>query len=268
MRLLAFTLILAAFLADAAPAAWRPPVPGAVTRPFDLGSDPFEAGRHRGVDLAAAPGTTVRAACGGPVAFAGTAGSNGRVVTLLCGRRRVTHMPLASIAVRSGAMVRAGAPLGTLAASSEHRGLHLGVRRDGTRFGYEDPLRFLAPGRPATAPPLGPAPRPGRTPRSTPPPPAPRPDPVAAPRPDRVAAPRSDTVAAPRPHTIAAPTGQVGVAAPTGSNPGLRPPLAPWPAWLGLALVLAGAGFRLRVRSARAPLAAAGRRVGPRPVRG
>ena len=220
MRLPVATLIFAAFLADAAPGAWRPPVAGAVTRPFDLGSNPFEAGRHRGVDLAAVPGTTVRAPCGGPVAFAGTAGSNGRVVTLLCGRRRVTHMPLASIAVRSGALVREGTALGTVTASSEHRGLHLGVRRDGTRFGYEDPLPFLVPGRPNNAPPLGPAPRPGRRPHSTPPrPPTPLPHPAAA----------------PRPHP-----------APAGSNPQLRSPLAPWPAWLGLALVLAGAGFHVR----------------------
>src|ERR671911_457384 len=89
---------------------------------------------------------------------------HGRVVTVLCGPWRVTHMPLASIAVRRGATVREGAPLGTVARSHEHGGLHLGVRRDGTRFGYADPLRFLAPGRP-TAPPLGPAPRPSRPPR-------------------------------------------------------------------------------------------------------
>ena len=160
MRLTAATVVLALMLSDLAEAAWHPPVPGTVTRPFDLGSDPFEAGRHRGIDLSASPGTTVRAACAGPVAFAGTAGSSGRVVTVLCGPWRVTHMPLASIAVRSGAAVREGAPLGTLAASREHGGLHLGVRRDGTRFEYTDPLRFLAPGRPSTAPPLGPAPRP------------------------------------------------------------------------------------------------------------
>src|SRR5687768_6000273 len=115
MRILGATLALAVTLTAPAAASWRPPVPGTVTRTFDLGSDPFEAGRHRGVDFSASPGTTVRAACAGPVAFAGTAGSSGRVVTVLCGPWRVTHMPLASIAVRQQATVLEGTPLGTLA---------------------------------------------------------------------------------------------------------------------------------------------------------
>jgi Peptidase family M23 len=258
MRLFAATVLVALMLSDVAGAAWHSPVPGSVTRPFDLGSDPFQAGRHRGVDLGASPGTTVGAACAGPVAFAGTAGSSGRVVTVLCGPWRVTHMPLASIAIRRGATVREGAPLGTVAGSHEHAGLHLGVRRDGTRFGYADPLRFLAPGRP-TAPPLGPAPRPTRPPRPTPPrPPAPRPPaPRPAPAPRPVAAPPG-TVVPPRP--VAAPHSTLGpprpVAAPpaaAGSNRGHGPPFAPWPAWLGLAFVLAGAGIRVRARSRRAP---------------
>ena len=226
MRLFAATVLVALMLSDLAGAAWHSPVPGSVTRPFDLGSDPFEAGRHRGVDFSASPGTTVRAACAGPVAFAGTAGSSGRVVTVLCGPWRVTHMPLASIAVRQQATVREGAPLGTLAGSHEHAGLHLGVRRDGTRFGYADPLRFLAAGRP-TAPPLGPAPRPTRTPRPAPPrPPAPRPPaPHPAPAPPRPVAAPSRTLVPPR--LVAAPP------AAAGSNRRPGPPFAPWPAWFG-----------------------------------
>jgi hypothetical protein len=198
MRLLALLVLVA-------------PVSGDVTRGFDPGR-PFEAGRHRGVDLAAAPGALVRAACTGPVAFAGRVGSSGGVVTLRCGPWRVTHMPLATIGVRAGGAVRRGAVIGTAAASFDHDGLHLGVRRDGTRFGYEDPLRFLA--RPSNPIPLGRSPRPARAPRARPP------------RPGR--APRF--VRPPRP---------------TSS------PLAPWPAWVGLALVLAGAGVQLRRRSRR-----------------
>jgi hypothetical protein len=172
------------------------PVTGSVERGFDPGR-PFEGGRHRGVDLAAAPGAPVRAACAGPVAFAGRIGAAG-IVTLRCGQWRVTHMPLAAIAARG--VARRGAVIGTVARSHEHAGLHLGVRRDGTRFGYVDPLRFLAP----RSPPLGPAPPPRvvRPPRAA--------------RPPRVA-------------------------------PGTpSPPFAPWPAWAGLALVLAGAGVRVR----------------------
>ena len=174
------------------------PVHGEVTRGFDPGR-PFEGGRHRGVDLAAAPGTPVRAACSGPVAFAGRIGGAG-IVTLRCGPWRVTHMPLATIAARGFA--KRGAVIGTVARSPDHAGLHLGVRRDGTRFGYVDPLLFLA----RTSRPLGPAPPPRivRPPR----------------RPRAVRAPRAR-----RPGSL---------------------PLAPWPAWAGLALVLAGAGVRAR----------------------
>jgi hypothetical protein len=221
MRLIATVTALAFMaLAEPAAAAWRPPVAGTVTRAFDLGADPFEAGRHRGVDLAAPPGTTVRAPCTGPVAFAGRAGTNGRVVTLLCGPWRVTHMPLASIVAREGTIVRTGEPLGTVAASGAHEGLHLGVRREGTRFGYADPQRFLATTHAPPAPPLSRAPRRSR-PRPTTRPPAPRP--LVTPRPVAAAAPRDSTSR-------------------------VRAPFAPWPAWLGLALVLAGAGLRVGVR--------------------
>ena len=187
------------------------PVPGDVTRGFDTGR-PFEGGRHRGVDLAAAPGTPVRAACSGPVVVAGRVGSSGGVVTLRCGPWRVTHMPLATIGVRAGGGVRRGAVIGTAAASPGHDGLHLGVRRHGTRFGYADPLRFMA--APTNPVPLGRAPRPA--PRGRPPRTVGRPRPAAA----RLAR-------EPRPASL---------------------PLAPWPAWAGLALVLAGAGLRVRAR--------------------
>jgi Peptidase family M23 len=196
------------------------PVTGPVTRDFDPGR-PFEAGRHRGVDFAATPGGTVRAACGGPVAFAGRIGGDG-IVTLRCGPWRVTHMPLATITARG--RVARDAVIGTVGSSPDHAGLHLGVRRDGTRFGYVDPLRFLA--RPTHPVPLGRAPR-GRRPRVVGPPP--RPVPRSRPvRPPPRLVPRSHPVRPP---------------------PAASSPLAPWPAWAGLALVLAGAGVSLRVRA-------------------
>ena len=69
-------------------------------RAFAYGPDPFRRGWHRGVDLAGAPGTAVRAACSGTVVTArAVAGAEG-VVTLLCGRWRVTHLPLIAIDVR------------------------------------------------------------------------------------------------------------------------------------------------------------------------
>jgi Peptidase family M23 len=230
MRSAAVLVLLLALAAPAQATVWRRPVGGPVLRAFAYGPDPFRRGWHRGVDLAAAPGTAVRAACSGTVVTArAVAGAEG-VVTLLCGRWRVTHLPLTAIAVRPGAHVPAGARLGLLGTSRVHSGLHLGVRRAGDPFGYVNPLRFLPTGHSPPAPPpvlttrgrdLGRAPT------------------AAAPvAPPRAAAARA--AVAPRPR-----------AAPTG---GVRA-LAPWPAWAGLALLLSGAiagGLRFRRRRVRA----------------
>jgi hypothetical protein len=228
---LATVLLVGLLLSLAGPtpaaAGWEPPVPGGVARAFDLGRNPFEGGRHRGVDLAAAPGAVVRAPCPGRVVVAGRVGTSGGVVSVLCGPWRVSHLPLARIVVRRGDAVDEGTVLGALAPSRAHRGLHLGVRRDGTRFGYVDPLRFLdrthvppvvvAPPRrirlPGRTPGLGPAPRPALRPAARP-------------------APRL--------------TRRIGVpsalsALPTSRTTDRRD-VAPWPVWIGLAVVLGGLG--------------------------
>src|SRR3954468_4415491 len=94
-------LVVAAPAALAAEPGWVRPVPGDVVRPFDYAEgDPFARGRHRGADLAAAPGAPVRSACGGRVAFAGRVPGGGHAVTVACGRWRVSHLPLAAVAVR------------------------------------------------------------------------------------------------------------------------------------------------------------------------
>jgi hypothetical protein len=220
----------ASFGVQPAGAAWRTPVEGAaVARAFDLGSNPFEAGRHRGVDFAAPAGAVVRAPCAGGIAVAGRVGSSGRVVTVLCGRWRVSHMPLATIAVRAGQTVERGATLGTLAASRAHSGLHLGVRRSGARFGYVDPLRFLT--RDRDPPLIG-----GR-----------RPPPIrTAPRPPRLG-PAPGPVGRDRRAARLGPASSANA----DSSPNRAAGLAPWPAWAGLALVLAGVGVGWR-RAARA----------------
>jgi biotin carboxyl carrier protein len=226
-------VVAAASAASPAAARWVRPAAGEVTRGFDIGADPFAAGRHRGVDFAAAPGSGVRAPCAGRVVVAARIGSSGGVVTVACGRWRVSQLPLGHIGVVVGQRVRAGAPLGSVEASSRHAGVHLGVRRAGRPFGYVDPLRFLGRGR--RVPPAGPV-RPGRVrPRA----------PVAAPP------------AAPQPSGAPG-----GIPAPVSGGAPL--PLAPWPAWAGLAgllLVTAGRGG-LRLRSGGRPRRAAVSRAG------
>jgi hypothetical protein len=199
---------------------WFAPTGGAVMRAFDVGPNPFAGGQHRGADFAARPGAVVRAACGGRVVVAGRVGTSGRVVTLRCGPWRVTHMPLADVAVRAGESVRRGARLGTVAADPRHAGLHLGVRREGRRFGYVDPLQFI--GAPTTPPVIAP---------------------VRPVRPDhRTGPPRHADLPAAGSSPVAAPARVVAPRAPDG--------VAPWFVWVGLGLLLAGAVGAAAVRLA------------------
>ncbi|HTE59319.1 MAG TPA: peptidoglycan DD-metalloendopeptidase family protein [Solirubrobacteraceae bacterium] len=205
-----------------------------MARPFSYTRDaPFARGAHRGADLAARPGTPIRSACGGTVIHAGPVARQGRVVSVQCGGRRVSYLPLATVAVRAGATVGAGAPIGIVAAG--HGGLHVGVRREADRFGYEDPLALL----PSPGPTRPPSPVAVERPRRSAPRPAfPR---VAGPRPapvPRVAAPRSAV-----PHVGSPPVAPPALAAPhLTATPRAAPPgVAPWPVWAGLALLLSGA---------------------------
>jgi hypothetical protein len=245
--------LLLAVLASPASASWRPPVDGALARRFAVTTNPFAAGQHRGIDLRARPGTSVRAPCGGRVVVAGRVGTSGGVVTLRCGRWRVTHLPLATIAVHAGTSVARGARLGTVARGAGHIGLHLGVRREAKRFGYVDPLRFLTLTPTTPLPPLGRAPRGDRKLPPSPRPPrasAPATAPLARPTTAPLARPAMAPLARPATAPLATPL-TAPLAAPhlarfaLGAGAG-RGGLAPWPAWLGLALVLAGIGVRRR----------------------
>lgn len=197
------TLLLAAglwFVPGARAATWARPVDGPVLRSFALTADRFARGQHRGVDLGAAPGTMVRAACGGRVRFAGSVPGGGRTVSVGCGRVRATYQHLGHVAVRRGEAIARGAPLGAVGRSGNPRGrgphLHLGAR-EAASGRYVDPLTLLG-GRPQDVPPvrlappravpLGRAPRPAprravRHPPAVPVTPAPIPDRVGAPAP-------------------------------------------------------------------------------------
>jgi hypothetical protein len=164
-RILLLALAHAVFVATAcaappgAHAAWRRPVDGAVVAGFDYSArDPFAAGRRRGIDIAAPPGTVVRSACRGRVSFAGTVPGGELAVTVRCGALAATHVGLGRLAVRRGVRVLAGSRLGLLGARGR---LRLGARSAAHRFAYVDPLALLradrSPGAPAV--PLGRAPR-------------------------------------------------------------------------------------------------------------
>lgn len=116
-----------------------------VTRGFEPPVGPYEPG-HRGVDLAAAPGTPVLAAGPGVVGYAGMLAGRGVVTVVHPGGLRTTYEPVRA-GVRPGQHVSAGTVLGTL--EPGHPGcprracLHWGLLRGHT---YLDPLSLLRHG--------------------------------------------------------------------------------------------------------------------------
>lgn len=115
----------------------------AVTRAFDPPDRNWLPG-HRGVDLTAAPGQTVRSAGDGIVVFAGTVAGKPVVSVDHPGGLRTTYEPVVA-AVEAGRRVGRGDPIGT--AEAGHEGcasaacLHWGLRRD--RDDYLDPLPLV-----------------------------------------------------------------------------------------------------------------------------
>ncbi|MBK3586248.1 M23 family metallopeptidase, partial [Streptomyces sp. MBT57] len=103
---------------------------------------------HRGVDLAARPGTEVLAAATGRVSFAGRVAGRGVLVIELAGSGapplRTTYEPVRAL-VAKGDDVVAGRPVGVLEAGPFHCAagcLHWGLRRGDA---YLDPLSLLPP---------------------------------------------------------------------------------------------------------------------------
>jgi len=145
---LALLVLLGAASRAGASAAWRWPLDGypRVTRGFDPPDTPYGAG-HRGVDLAGAPGSPVRAAGAGRVGFAGVLAGRGVVTVLHPDGLKTTYEPVRAV-VHVGDAVSLGAVLGRL--ESGHPGcpvsacLHWGLLR-GTA--YLDPLSLVGAGR-------------------------------------------------------------------------------------------------------------------------
>jgi hypothetical protein len=187
----ATTVLVFLLLVPRAWADWVWPVRGEVLTPYRNGTDPYAAGQHRGIDIAAATGTPVVAAASGEVRFAGTAGSSGLTVSVRTadGRYDTSYLHLSSTSVREGDSVAAGQRLGAVgttgsrSATAPH--LHFGVRDAGSRHAYHDPLGFLPPPTATEPPRNAPAPEGSPVPVS----PAPAPSPVQAPATRRIPAP-------------------------------------------------------------------------------
>ena len=122
--------------------AW--PVVGRIIDPYRPPSSPYGPG-HRGMDIAAPVGTSVHAASGGVVAFAGSVAGSLFVSIDHPDGVRTTYGYLSSVAVSRGDVVArdqviAASGLGHPGKSPPH--LHFGARLDGN---YIDPLPLLAP---------------------------------------------------------------------------------------------------------------------------
>ena len=180
MRRIALLPVLLATLLGAPPAhAWTWPVDGPVLRPFLFGDDPYAPGLHRGIDIAAAPGTAVRAPRAGLIRFAGTVPGNGRTVTIETAEGySVTLLHLGAFSVARGATVAEGDSVAVVGPSDgiEHElpSVHLGVRVTADPQGYVDPLPLLPVAAPVVpeasepAPPADPEPSVPETPSEAP----------------------------------------------------------------------------------------------------
>ena len=141
-RILAIGLAVSfALVFTATATAWSWPADGAVLRPFDLGSDVYAAGQHRGVDVGGPEGSSVRAPAAGVVTFAGSLPTYGRGVTILTGDGyAVTLVHLGEIGVAKGDTVGEGASVGTMGTSGTPEqsvpSVHLGIRRAADEEGY------------------------------------------------------------------------------------------------------------------------------------
>ncbi|MGZ4617681.1 MAG: M23 family metallopeptidase [Frankiaceae bacterium] len=133
-------------------AGWKAPLTGrlTVTRPFVPPLSPFGPG-HRGVDLAALPGTAIRSAGTGTVRFAASLAGRG-VVVVGSGEIRTTYEPVRAT-VRVGQRVQAGDIIAFL--DPGHLGcpaaacLHWGALRGRV---YLDPLTLLRDEHPRLLP--------------------------------------------------------------------------------------------------------------------
>jgi hypothetical protein len=152
-RVLALLPVLLAFQVGVSPAlAWTWPVDGPVLQPFSFDpGDPYAAGQHRGIDIAASKGAPVVAPAGGTISFAGTVPGGGLTLAIRTpDGYSATLVHLGAITVARGATVGEGSTVGSVGPSGdpEHAQpyVHLGIRIAANPEGYVDPLSLLPAG--------------------------------------------------------------------------------------------------------------------------
>jgi septal ring factor EnvC (AmiA/AmiB activator) len=113
------------------------PITGPVIAPF---APVGQFGGHWGIDLAATPGTVLRAPANGRVTFAGTVAGM-RTVTIDVGTGILVSMSyLDEVSINGGTLVRLGDELGRSGLAHGRSALHLSVRQAGR---YVDPVPYL-----------------------------------------------------------------------------------------------------------------------------
>jgi murein DD-endopeptidase MepM/ murein hydrolase activator NlpD len=121
---------------------WLPPLDGGleVARPYDLPNGPYQAG-HRGLDLPAAEGATIRSPTAGTVTFVGMVVDRAVLSVRIDDRTVVSLEPVVS-SLRVGDAVARGQPLGVVASGGhcDASCLHLGVRVNDE---YVNPMRYF-----------------------------------------------------------------------------------------------------------------------------
>ncbi|MFY9265119.1 MAG: M23 family metallopeptidase, partial [Solirubrobacterales bacterium] len=129
---------------------WPWPVAGDVITPYKNTADPYAAGQHRGVDIAAVIGTPVRSTTAGHVRYAGKLPDGGLCVTIESadGRYLVSYLHLATTLAGRGERVTAGQIIGSAGTTGKRSAtqphLHLSTRVSSSGA-YVNPLGLLGP---------------------------------------------------------------------------------------------------------------------------
>lgn len=136
------------------PGAWSWPLSGTpeLLRPFEAPEQRWSPG-HRGIDLGAVTGLTVRAPAPGVISYHGVVVDR-PVLVIDHGHGLVSSFEPVADAPELGTVVETGDELGSIAAGGhcDGRCLHWGLRLDGE---YIDPLLTISDRRPSVLLPLG-----------------------------------------------------------------------------------------------------------------